>query len=260
MARAIGIDIGGSGVKAALVDTRAGQLIGERVRLETPQPSTPDAVADTVAEVVRALDVGPDEVQAAPVGITFPGVVRGDVVLSAHNMDPSWVGSDAAALFSGELGAGVVMRNDADAAGLAEAMFGAARGRPGVVLLLTFGTGIGSALLVDGVLVPNTELGHIEVGGVDAEERAAAAVRVAEDLSWKRWAERVSRYLQTLENLLWPELFIVGGGISRKFDKWGPLLECRTEVVPAALRNEAGIIGAASEAARLAAVGAVPGS
>ncbi len=245
MAARLGVDIGGSGVKGAPVDLSTGELVAERRRLETPQPSTPDAVAAAMAEVVGAFATD------GPIGCTFPGIVQQGVVRSAANMDPSWIDTDAAALFADATGRPVVVLNDADAAGLAEARFGAARGREGVVLVLTFGTGIGSALLNDGELVPNTELGHLELDGHDAESRAAAAVREDEDLSWEEWGERVDRYLQHLEWLFTPDLFVVGGGVSKRFDKFADQLHLKTEIVPAELRNNAGIAGAALVAAGL---------
>jgi polyphosphate glucokinase len=234
-----GIDIGGSGMKAAPVDLATGTLTAERHKILTPRPATPEAMAPVVAELVRHFD------WSGPIGVTFPGVVRHGVVHSAANVDTAWLDTDADELFTKEVGTDVHVVNDADAAGLAEVRYGAGRDRRGVVLVLTFGTGIGSGLFVDGVLVPNTELGHIEVDGHDAESRAAASVREREDLSWKDWAKRVQRYLEAVVKLLSPELIIVGGGASRKADKWVPLLDVGTEIVPAALENEAGIVGAA---------------
>jgi polyphosphate glucokinase len=234
-----GIDIGGSGMKAAPVDLATGTLTAERHKILTPRPATPEAMAPVVAELVRHFD------WSGPIGVTFPGVVRHGVVHSAANVDAAWLDTDADELFTKEVGTDVHVVNDADAAGLAEVRYGAGRDRRGVVLVLTFGTGIGSGLFVDGVLVPNTELGHIEVDGHDAESRAAASVREREDLSWKDWAKRVQRYLEAVVKLLSPELIIVGGGASRKADKWVPLLDVGTEIVPAALENEAGIVGAA---------------
>jgi polyphosphate glucokinase len=239
-----GIDIGGSGMKAAPVDLATGTLTAERHKILTPRPATPEAMAPVVAELVRHFD------WSGPIGVTFPGVVRHGVVHSAANVDKAWLDTDADELFTKEVGTDVHVVNDADAAGLAEVRYGAGRDRRGVVLVLTFGTGIGSGLFVDGVLVPNTELGHIEVDGHDAESRAAASVREREDLSWKDWAKRVQRYLEAVVKLLSPELIIVGGGASRKADKWVPLLDVGTEIVPAALENEAGIVGAALLTAR----------
>lgn len=234
-----GVDVGGSGIKAAAVDLRRGELAGERLRIPTPQPATPDAVADAVAEVVTRHG------WPGPVGVTLPCVLRKGTAFTAANVDPAWIGTDAAGLLAGTLRRPVAVLNDADAAGIAEMRYGVGRDRRGVVVLLTFGTGIGSAVFVDRTLLPNTELGHLEVNGHDAESRAAASVREAEGLSWPDWAQRVSEYLRRLEDLLWPDLIVAGGGVSRKAEKWIPLLECRTEVVPAALLNAAGIVGAA---------------
>ncbi|MQA15286.1 MAG: ROK family protein [Pseudonocardiaceae bacterium] len=242
-ARGFGVDIGGSGIKAAPVDLRHGELLEERLRHTTPQPATPDAVAEVVSALVGRFGC------REPIGITLPCVIKQGIACTAANVDPSWKGTDATALFTGTTGVAVVVLNDADAAGLAEMRFGAGQGRDGVVMLLTFGTGIGSSLFHDGELVPNTELGHLQVDGHDAEHRAAASVRETENLSWADWTRRVSRYLQMLEDLVWPDLIIVGGGVSRKADSWLPMLDCRTEVVPAALRNNAGIVGAAAAAA-----------
>jgi polyphosphate glucokinase len=246
MTRGFGVDIGGSGIKGGLVDLDAGALDGERLRVVTPQPSTPEAVADVVAELVEKFKWD------GPVGITLPCVVKKGVALTAANVDKKWVGTDAAALFATRLGRrheDIVVINDADAAGLAEMEFGAGVGRDGVVTLLTFGTGIGSAVFLDGKLLPNTEFGHLEVDGHDAETRAAASVKEDKELSWEQWAPRVSRYISVLENLIWPDLIIAGGGVSKKAHKWLPLLQVRTEVVPAVLKNDAGIVGAASASA-----------
>ncbi|MBJ8343635.1 polyphosphate--glucose phosphotransferase [Antrihabitans sp. YC2-6] len=240
---ACGIDIGGSGVKGAIVDLADGSLVGERVRIDTPQPATPDAVAATVAEVVKQL--GWD----GAVGITMPAVVTGGIARTAANIDDSWIGTDTVALFSAALGGvQVTVLNDADAAGLAEDKYGAGKDAAGVVILLTFGTGIGSAVLTDGVLVPNTEFGHLVVDGKEAEHRAASSVKEREDMSYKHWAKEVTRVLTHIEDLLWPDLFVAGGGISKKSDKWIPLLTNRTPIVPAALLNTAGIVGAAMAA------------
>ncbi|SHF36996.1 polyphosphate--glucose phosphotransferase [Streptoalloteichus hindustanus] len=244
--RGFGVDIGGSGIKGCVVDVEAGALEGERLRIPTPQPSTPDAVADVVAEVVDKF--GWD----GPLGVTLPCVVKRGVAHTAANVDKAWIGTDAAALFARRLGrqpGEVVVFNDADAAGMAEMRFGAGAGRPGTVVLLTFGTGIGTSVFLDGRLVPNTEFGHLEVDGHDAETRAAASVKDELDLSWEEWTARVSRYVRALENLLWPDLIIAGGGVSKKAHKWLPLLDVRTEVVPATLKNDAGIVGAATATA-----------
>ncbi|MET0326669.1 MAG: polyphosphate--glucose phosphotransferase [Ilumatobacteraceae bacterium] len=239
MTTAFGIDIGGSGMKAAPVDLETGELTEERFKILTPKPSTPEKMADVVAELVRHFS------WTGPIGVTFPGVVRHGVIYSAANLDKSWIGTDADALFTKSAGAEVHVVNDADAAGLAEVRYGAGRDRKGVVLVLTFGTGIGSGLFMDGVLVPNSELGHLEIDGHDAESKAAASARDRDGLSWKEWAARVQRYLEVVVRLLSPELVIVGGGASRKAEKWLPHIEVDTEIVPAALENEAGIVGAA---------------
>ncbi|WNO72546.1 MULTISPECIES: polyphosphate--glucose phosphotransferase [unclassified Streptomyces] len=240
-----GVDIGGSGIKGAPVDLERGDLAQERHKVLTPHPATPDAVADGVAEVVRHFD------WSGPVGVTFPGVVTSGVTRTAANVDKGWIDVDAAGLLNERLGGvGVTLLNDADAAGVAEMTFGAGRGRKGVVMLLTFGTGIGSALFVDGRLVPNTELGHLELHGHEAEKRASTKVKDDEDLSWPHWAHRVQKYLAHVEMLFSPELFIIGGGVSRKADKFVPLIEgIRAEIVPAELQNNAGIVGAAMASA-----------
>lgn len=235
-----GIDVGGSGIKGARVDLTTGEFIGERIKIATPQPATPEAVAEVVAQILAEADWD------GPVGITLPSVVRGQIALSAANIDKSWIGTDVHELFARHLGEReIAVLNDADAAGIAEATFGDPAAREGAVILLTLGTGIGSAFLVDGTLFPNTELGHLVVDGVEAEHRASAAVKENEDLSWKKWSKQLNKVLQEYEKLFSPSLFIMGGGISRKHDKWMPLLELDTEVVPAQLRNRAGIVGAA---------------
>jgi polyphosphate glucokinase len=237
------VDIGGSGIKGCTVDLRSGSLEDARVRVPTPVPATPAAVAEVVAAITSEFG------WHGPMGVTLPSVIKRGVALTAAHLDPAWKGLAANKLFSKACRVPVVVLNDADAAGLAEMRFGAGRDHDGVVVLLTFGTGIGTALFVDGELVPNTELGHLQVDGADAEIRAAAAARDDEALSWADWAPRVSRYLQVLEDLVWPDLIIAGGGVSKKADKWLSLLECRTPVVAAALRNDAGIVGAAAAAA-----------
>ncbi|HEV7650517.1 MAG TPA: ROK family protein [Actinophytocola sp.] len=237
-----GVDIGGSGIKGCTVDLEAGKLHGERIRIPTPDPSKPDAVADVVKQIVDEFG------WAGPVGITLPAVIKRGVAHTAANIDKSWLGTDAGALFAERLGLparDVVVLNDADAAGIAEISYGWPDDQEGVVVLLTFGTGIGSAVFVDGKLVPNTEFGHLEVDGHDAETRAAASVKEDKDLSWAEWAGRVTRYVRGLEDLIWPDLIIAGGGVSKKADKWLPLLDVRTRVVAAELRNDAGIVGAA---------------
>jgi polyphosphate glucokinase len=238
--RGFGVDVGGSGVKGGIVDLDTGHLIGERFKLETPQPSTPDAVATTVAAVVREFG------WTGPLGVTYPGVVTNGTVRTAANVDKGWIGTDAAKVISGKLdGQHVTVLNDADAAGLAEEKFGAGKDNSGVIVLLTFGTGIGSAVIHNGVLLPNTEFGHLEVGGKEAEHRAASSIKEQKGWSYQRWTEEVTKVLVAIENAIWPDLFIAGGGISRKADKWIPMLKNRTPVVGAALQNSAGIVGAA---------------
>jgi polyphosphate glucokinase len=234
-----GVDIGGSGIKGCLVDLDKGELIGERIRIETPQPSLPGPVCDVVAQIVTSFG------WTGRVGVTFPGVMKLGVAYTAANVDKSWIGTDVDVMLDKLIPGTVETLNDADAAGIAEMRYGAGRDRNGTVLMLTFGTGIGSALFVDGHLVPNTEFGHIQVDGEDGERRASAAAREREGLSYPEWAQRVDRYLDVLEAGLWPDLIIVGGGVSKKADKWVPLLTTRTPVVPAQLQNDAGIVGAA---------------
>lgn len=248
-----GVDVGGSGIKGATVDLATGELVEDRIKIETPHPATPEAVAATVAEIVaRARWEG-------PVGITLPSVVTSGIARTAANIDKSWIGTDARAVFSRALGGrDVTVLNDADAAGLAEDRYGAGKDVDGVVVLLTFGTGIGSAIIHNGVLLPNTEFGHMEVDGREAEHRAASSVKDTEGLSYKEWAAEVSRVLCRFEDLLWPDLFIAGGGISRKHEKWIPRLESRTPVVPAALLNTAGIVGAALSASNRQETGIAP--
>ena len=236
----LGIDIGGSGIKAAPVDTAKGTFITERIKVETPRPALPDAIAKAVQGLVQ------DFSWTGPAGIAFPGVVINGVTMTAANLDPAWVGLDTRALFDSATGLSTALVNDADAAGLAEMRFGVGAGHQGTVLLLTFGTGIGSALFRAGILVPNTEFGHIEIRGRDAEHRSSERAKEQHDLSWEKWAERVDEYLQHMERLTAPDLFIIGGGISRKADKFLHLLTgLRAAVVPATLHNDAGIVGAA---------------
>ena len=240
----LGIDIGGSGIKGNLVDPASGAVLAERVKIETPVPSIPDAVAKVVSQIADHFEY------RGRIGSTFPAIVKNGVTLSAANVDPSWVGCDAAALFSQVSGRDVMVVNDADAAGVAEMAVGAGRDRPGIVVLLTFGTGIGSAVFHKGVLLPNTEFGHLEFSGhTSVEDWAAARVKDDEDLSWKAWAGRVDRLLHHINKLLSPDLFILGGGVSRRWEKWSEHLSVPVETVPAALRNEAGIVGAAILAA-----------
>lgn len=242
----LGIDIGGSGIKGAPVDVATGKLTARRHRIKTPKPSTPEAVAKVVTEVVKHFD------WHGPFGCTFPAVIRNGVAYTAANVDKSWIGTNGRALFEQVTGEQVVLLNDADAAALAEMRFGAGRDQPGTVLLLTLGTGIGSAIFRDGVLLPNTELGHIEFRKMEAEHYAADSVRVAEELSWERFGKRVDRLLDYFEMLFSPDVIIIGGGVSNEHQEFFPHLSTQTPVVPAQLRNEAGIIGAALAAQELA--------
>jgi polyphosphate glucokinase len=243
-----GIDIGGSGIKGAPVDLAAGKFSDERLRIPTPSPSTPQAVAGVVAQIVTSFG---DDALRTPIGVTFPAVIQNGVARSAANVDKSWIGTDVDKLFTSELGRPVHVVNDADAAGVAEARYGAAKGVQGVVIMATLGTGIGSALLLDGKLVPNTELGHLEIDGHDAETRAADSARERDDLSWEHWAKRLQTYFSTIEKLFTPDLIVVGGGVSKKSQKFLPLLNLNAPIVPAQLLNDAGIIGAAVLAAEL---------
>ncbi|MBU3666638.1 MAG: ROK family protein [Chthoniobacterales bacterium] len=238
----LGIDIGGSGIKGAPVDLESGQLTAERQRIETPQPSSPDAVAGVIKQIAESFPA----VQG-PIGITFPGVVKNGRIFTAANMDSSWIDFEAATFFSAKLGRPATVINDADAAGIAEMRFGAGRGIKGVVVLLTLGTGIGSAVFLDGQLVPNTEFGHMEIRGKDAETRASARIREEKNLGWQEWGERVAEYVARLALLLNPDLFIIGGGVSRKADKFLPFIQAavKAPVVPAMLQNQAGLVGAA---------------
>lgn len=243
-----GVDIGGSGIKGAPVDLGKGEFRAERVRIPTPSPSTPDAVADVVKQVVASFG---RSAGTRPIGVTFPAVIQHGVARTAANVDKSWIDTDVDTLMTRALGRSVHVVNDADAAGFAEARFGAAKGVRGLVFMATLGTGIGSALILDGTLVPNTELGHLEIDGKDAETRAADSIRDAEGLSWEQWAKRLQKYFRTIEKLFWPDLIVVGGGVSKKGEKFLPLLDLKTPIVPAGLRNDAGIIGAALLAAEL---------
>lgn len=238
-----GIDIGGSAIKGSSVDVGTGSLLADRIQVSTPSPATPTAVGTAIAALVDHMHGG------GTLGIAFPGVVRNGVIRSAANLDPVWIGVDAAVLLGDRLRREVVVLNDADAAGLAEMRFGAGVGRPGVVVVVTLGTGIGTALFSDGQLVPNTELGHIIVAGEDGEKVAAASVRARKQLSWEAWARRLSTYLGRLEALVSPDLIIIGGAISRDHEQFIPLLDAPAEIVPAQLFNDAGIVGAALAAA-----------
>jgi polyphosphate glucokinase len=235
----MGIDVGGSAIKGAPVDIAAGQLLAQRIKIATPQPATPAEVAAAVAALAAGFAT------EGAIGVVVPAVVKHGVTHTAANIDPAWIGCNMGELLQDVLGRPVAMLNDADAAGIAEMRFGAGRDRRGTVVMLTLGTGIGSAVFIDGVLLPNTEFGHMIVNGEDAERRAAASVRKAESLSWAKWASRLSEVMIAIELLLWPDLFIIGGGVSRKHEKFLPLLRCRTPVMPAALGNDAGIVGAA---------------
>lgn len=246
----IGVDIGGTGIKGGIVDVEKGKVLGDRFRIDTPKPSAPLAVAKCVAEIVAELssrDSAPTE--NSPVGVTFPTIISGGVARSAANVDKSWIGTNVDELFTQELGREVEVMNDADAAGLAEARWGAGRDIDGVVLVITLGTGIGSAFIMNGVLVPNAELGHLEIDGYDAESRASAAARERDGLSWKDYGVRLQRYLSHVEFLFSPELFIIGGGISKRSEDFLPYLDLRTKIVPAKLKNNAGIVGAALHSA-----------
>jgi polyphosphate glucokinase len=236
--QALGIDVGGSGIKAAPVDLETGKRVVKRKRIPTPRPSTPQAVYAVIDELVAHFE------WKGPVGFALPSVVRSGVAYTAANIDDSWIGTDAGAELSQRLGLPVAVLNDADAAGIAENVLGAARDLSGVVLLLTLGTGIGSALFTDGVLVPNTELGHLEFKGADAESYAAARV-VNDGLPEREWAARLSEYLTHIERVLPPDHFILGGGISKNFDQYSDLFDTRATITPARFRNRAGIIGAA---------------
>jgi polyphosphate glucokinase len=235
----LGLDVGGSGIKGAVVDPQSGTLVTERYRLDTPYPATPEMMIDTIAQIVAHFD------WKGPVGCGFPAVVKDGLVQTASNISPYWVGVSVKERLEQATGCPVWVLNDADAAGLAEVRFGAGLNQPGIVLVVTMGTGIGTALFIDGNLVPNTELGHIELDGKDAEKYASDGVRKKKDLKWKHWAKRVDTYLHSMEQLLWPDLFIIGGGVSKKSHKFLPRLTLRTRVVPASLLNDAGIVGAA---------------
>ena len=236
----VGVDIGGTGIKGAPVDVAAGKLAGERVRLRTPSPATPDAVAAVVREVLDQIGAG------GPVGLTLPAVVRGGTVETASNIHQDWIGVNAVHLFGRVTGRPVGVVNDADAAGIAEVRFGAGQGSAGVVVVVTLGTGIGSALFVDGRLVANSELGHLRLHHRhEAEDWAAESVREHDDLSWNEYARRLQAYLELLQRVLWPQLIIIGGGVSKKAGKFLPKIELRTPIVPAQLMNDAGIVGAA---------------
>ena len=239
MTAVLGIDIGGTGIKGAPVDLEEGKLLAERFRVLTPQPATPEAMTDCIAEIARNFN------WQDRIGCGYPGVVKKGVTMTAANLDEAWIGTDAKSLIEQKTNCKTTMINDADAAGLAEVHLGAARGRTDVVLMVTLGTGIGTALFVNQTLVPNTELGHVELDGKDAEKRASERARIEKELSWKQWGKRVDHYLNYLERLLWPDLIIIGGGASKNASRFIPHLTVHAEVVPAEMLNEAGIIGAA---------------
>ncbi len=235
----LGIDVGGSGIKGAPVEISTGELLDERYRIKTPKGARPEPVAETVAKIANYFD------WKGPIGIGFPAPIKGGVAMMAANISKEWVGVNVDELLSQATGCPCTTLNDADAAGLAEMEFGAGLGQPGTVIVLTLGTGIGTAIFHRGQLLPNAEFGHVEVDGYEAELRASDSARQREDLSWKKYAKRLDRFLETMEKLFWPNLFIVGGGISKKHEKYLPLLTIDTPVVPAQMLNEAGIVGAA---------------
>lgn len=235
----LGIDIGGSGIKGAPVDVETGELLEERVRIKTPRKGEPEPMAEVVNQIARSFN------WKDRIGIGFPAPIKAGVTLMAANVSKKWVGTNADALFTKVTGCDCTLINDADAAGLAEMKFGAGRGQPGTVILLTLGTGIGSAIFHRTHLIPNTEFGHMEVDGKEAEFRASDAARQRDDLSWKKYSKRLNKYLVIMEKLFWPDLFIIGGGISKESGKFLPHLTIETPVVPAQLLNEAGIVGAA---------------
>jgi polyphosphate glucokinase len=235
----LGIDVGGSGIKGAPVDIATGELTGERLRIKTPKGAEPEPVAEVVAEIAKSFN------WSGPIGIGFPAPIKAGVAMMAANVSEKWVGTNADDLFTKITGCDCTMINDADAAGLAEMEFGAGKGQPGTVIMITLGTGIGTAIFYRGKLLPNTEFGHLEMMGRDAEHRTSDAARQRDDLSWKKYAKRLNKYLAEMEKLFWPDLFIVGGGISKQSEKYIPLLKIDTPVIPAQFLNEAGIVGAA---------------
>lgn len=239
----LGIDIGGTGIKGAPVDINTGKMLADRYRIETPRPATPKKIAAVVKKICEHFS------WQGYIGCGFPGVVRQGVVITAINIHPAWENTDAIALFAEKLGLPVCILNDADAAGLAEIRFGAGAGVIGSALMITLGTGVGTALFVNGSLVPNLELGHLEMDGASAETQVADAIRRSENLSWKQWGKRLDRYLETVERLVWPDLIILGGGVSKNHKKFFKYLKISTPIVPAKLKNEAGIVGAAIGAA-----------
>lgn len=238
----LGIDIGGSGIKGAPVDVEKGVLTAERYRIPTPKPSKPKAVARVVAKIARHFEWD------GPIGCTFPAIIKNGVAYSAANVHKSWIGTNGEALIAEMTGCPVLLLNDADAAGIAEMTLGAGKDERGVVIVLTFGTGIGSAIFVNGQLIPNTEFGHMEIRGKDAEDRASDRIRKEKNLSWEKWAKRVNEFLGRMEALFSPDLFIIGGGVSKKHELFFPYLKTQARIVPAKMLNEAGIIGAAMAA------------
>lgn len=238
----LGIDIGGSGIKGGIVDTNSGQLIGERHRIPTPNPSTPRAIAETIAQLSEHFNY------SGSIGCGFPALIKNGYIKTAANIHQSWIDVDATELFSNVTKQNVYILNDADAAGLAEVQFGAGKKAQGTVFMITVGTGIGTALFTDGKLLPNTELGHVKMYGKSAEKYCSDAVREKKDLTWKEWGKRFNEYLAYMEFLFSPSLFIIGGGVSKKFELFSEYLKCETTVVPALLKNQAGIIGAAAYA------------
>lgn len=243
---AIGIDIGGTGIKGGIVDLDTGTLLGERLRIDTPQPATPTAVAEVVAQIVEGLSARPEAPENnSPVGVTFPAIIHRGVARSAANVDKSWIGTDVDGLLTKRLGRPVHVMNDADAAGLAEVRYGAGKGVNGTVLVITLGTGIGSALIHNGVLVPNIELGHLEIDSAVAESKASASARERDDLSWDEYAKRLQRFFSHVEFLMSPTLFVIGGGISKRADDYLPKLSINTPIVTALSKNNAGIVGSA---------------
>ncbi|MCP3420268.1 polyphosphate--glucose phosphotransferase [Nocardioides pinisoli] len=249
MEHPFGIDFGGTGIKGAPVDLAVGDFAHDRIRIDTPRPATPQAVAEVFGQIIGSFPAS-----SRPVGVTVPGIVRHGVVHSAANIDKSWIGEDADAIFTAALGREVHVVNDADAAGLAEAEYGAAKGRRGLVMVITLGTGIGSAMIWNGQLVPNSEMGHLELDGAVAEATTATSAREREGLSWEEWSVRLTAYFRHLERLFSPDLFVIGGGVSKSWEKFGHLIKAETEMVPATLQNRAGIVGAALVAHRMAGV------
>lgn len=243
---AVGIDIGGTGIKGAIVDVASGELLTDRMKLATPKGGKPEDILDTVLELFDKLgDIADD----ARIGVCFPAIILNGHTMSAANISKDWVGLNAEEMFEKKLGRDITFVNDADAAGVAESRYGAAKGAMGLTILTTLGTGIGSAMIYDGVLIPNTEFGHLQLDGDDAEKSASVSAKEREDLGWKEWSKRLQRYYSHLEFIFSPDLFLVGGGISKSYKEFLPRLELRTTIIPAILRNNAGIIGCASLAA-----------